>query len=180
MPDAIVAQEQDLDKALFEQFEDEPTEWYDRFMDYFVALGQVRTLRTAYLLHNECLEDKAQYAPSYSQWRDKARFYRWKARAGAYDQEMSLHAARRVQEARGKLMEASVKAVDALEDSLTDPRQRVSAAKAILDRGGLPPVTEVKHTVEAFSADELSQAAEEIEAWEKQMAGSSGSNVPEV
>ena len=77
-------------------------------------------------------------------------------------------------------MQASVKAVEALEDSLDDPKHRVAASKAILDRAGLPSAKEVKHSVESFSADELSQAAEEIEAWENQMNGSNGSNVPEA
>ena len=180
MVDEIVTVEQDLDKALFEQLEDEPTEWYDRFMDYFVALGSARTFRTAYLLHNECMGDKAGHSPSYNKWREAARDYRWKVRAAAYDHELQLNAARQVEKARGLLMQASVKAVEALEDSLDDPKHRVAASKAILDRAGLPSAKEVKHSVESFSADELSQAAEEIEAWENQMNGSNGSNVPEA
>lgn len=171
-----ITTDETLEAALFEQLDDEPMDWYERFMDYYVALGRARTLRAAYLLHNQVLGAEAIQAPPYAKWRESAREFRWKKRSAAYDYERELHAQRQVQEARGRLMSMSVKAVEALEQSLTQPRQRVSGAKAILDRAGLPPVKEIKHKVEAFSADELNQASEELEAWEKQMAGSNGSN----
>jgi hypothetical protein len=172
----IPIQDETLEAALFEQFEDEEDAWYFRFFDFYVKLGRARTLRYAYLLHNEWATklDKDIVKPSYDKWKEQARLFRWKKRAQSYDMEADLEAAKMVEEARTRLMKASVKAVDALELSLKNSRTRVSGAKAILDRGGLPAVSEVRKTVEPFRADELAQANEEIEAWENQMQGSNG------
>jgi len=177
MTDKIVpVEDETLEAALFEQFEDETDEWYFRFFDFYVKLGRARTLRAAYLLHNEWLTElgTAEVSPTYEDWKEQARLFRWKKRAETWDMEMQLQAARSVEEARARLMQASTKAVEALEKSLKNSRTRVSGAKAILDRAGLPPVKEVKHSVEPFRADELAQASEEIEAWEKQMKGLNG------
>lgn len=172
--------EEALERAIFEQQDDEETAWYDRFFKFYVKLGQGRTLRAAYLLHNETLAEQAVHAPSYEKWREHARELHWKKRAVAYDYEMNIYAAQQVEEARGRLQQATVIAAEALILSLKNSRTRVSGAKAILDRGGLPPVKELRHSVEPFHADELAQAAEELDAWDSQMNGSNGSSVPEV
>ncbi len=165
-----------LERAIFEQLDDEPLDWYERFMDYYTALGQGRTLRAAYLLHNQILGEQAEHAPSYKKWREFARQFRWKKRAASHDYETNVYAQRQVAEARSLLMQASVDAVKALSLSLKSPRTRVSGAKAILDRAGLPPAKEIKHSIEGFSADELNQASEELDQWQNQMDPKSESN----
>jgi hypothetical protein len=177
MTDDVIT-EVNLDIAPYDQLPDEPYDWYERFLTYFVALGQARSLRKAYLLHNNLLAEEAVNAPPANDWNLAAKKYHWKRRAAAYDAEMAVEVARQVEQARMDLQNASVKAVEALVKSLNTGRTRVAGAKAILDRAGLPPVKEVRHSTEPYSGDELAQAAEEVDAWEKQMiAESSGSSV---
>jgi hypothetical protein len=67
-----------------------------------------------------------------------ARLWRWQERAGAWDESERLRLEARVRAALDDLMEAAPEAVQALVDSLADPRERVRAANSILDRAGLP------------------------------------------
>lgn len=157
---------------------DEPVEWHERFLTFYCALGFSRSLRKAFLLHQSYMGDLAVECPPASEWTIAARKFEWKRRATAWDQNARLEVLKRVEQAKHDLMELSVDAVEALGDSLKVPRTRVSGAKAILDRAGLPAASEVQHKVVPYSGDELNQAAEELEEWEKQLTkGSSGSNV---
>ena len=162
--------EVNIDVAPYDQLPDEPDEWYERFLTYFVALGQSRSLRKAYLLHNNLLGDDAVNAPHATKWSEAAKKFNWKRRSAAYDQEMQVEVMRQVEQARNDLMSASPDAVKALVTALTKPRERVPSAKAILDRAGLPPVKEVVTKMVPYSGDELAQAAEELEQWQSELA----------
>jgi hypothetical protein len=83
-----------------------------------------------------------------------------------------------VKQAQLNLKLATVKAVDTLIAQLDSPRNGVQAAKEILDRGGIPgrSITDNITTVH-ISADDMAQAAREVEDWEKNLLGESGSSV---
>lgn len=99
-------------------------------------------------------------------WSDMAKIWQWRARARAFDSLRNTESQKRLDEARTLLIEATVKAVHALIDSLENSKTRVSAAKEILDRGGLPGTIVRENRIVPFTADELAQAQKELADWE--------------
>ena len=75
---------------LWEQQDDEPSDWYDRFARY-LHLGPQRKLMEAY--RQECL-DRNLPVPTYPSgaWRRAETEWQWKKRADAYDKHMIAQA----------------------------------------------------------------------------------------
>lgn len=71
----------------WERKPDEPTRWYDRFVQFYLPLGTTRSILRAYRLYTQSLEDgqskSDKYAPS--PWYDHSKTWHWSNRADAYD-----------------------------------------------------------------------------------------------
>ena len=175
MADAIILSDPEVSfEAPWFQMHKEPTQWFERFNKYYLALGPTRTLMGAYLWYIQendpiHLEEIKQRPPrsAGNVWSHKSIEWSWRERARAYDASLYQNAAKVIEEARTKISAATSDAVDALIGALANPRTAVSAAKEILDRGGVPSTTIHKSAVVHFSADDLNKAREELEAWEQ-------------
>lgn len=175
-------QQEEMDFPWLQQ-ENEPDNWYRRFVKYYLNLGHGRTLLKAMSLflqteHPEryarFLENPRQSASA--EWSTTASAWQWRERARIYDMASMQEAMEKVGEARKILIESTPKAAKALVESLENPRTRVNAAKEILDRGGLPGTIVHEERVVPFTADELSQAQTELETWEQRLNLKSGEN----
>jgi hypothetical protein len=151
---------------------DEPEEWYNKFSTYYLPLGYGRTLVRAFEAFvlaehpekaNIVIVRGVHTAPA--SWTAASSMYNWRKRAQAWDNERANAVANTISEARAKLQEATVEAVDALKAALKNPRTAVNAAKEILDRGGVPSVTVHQVKLVPFTADDLALARMEIEEW---------------
>jgi hypothetical protein len=154
----------------------EPWLWYNRFQEYFLPLGPGRSLPKAFELMmlkergKEWLDNKKanKRFASMNRWTAAAREWEWRERARAYDSFMYKDAQAEVELARLTILNGANKAAQALVSALDNERLKVAAAKEILDRAGLPGTTNVGiGPADKFSADELSRAEAEIQAWEK-------------
>lgn len=162
----------------WEQMENEPWMWFQRFIKYFLPLGPGRSLYGAYqqmvsIEHPEVMKARAKSnkvkPTSITSWGKKAREWDWRERSKAFDRFTYKAAAAQVDNARITLLGSANLAAEALKSALTDPRLRVAAAKEILDRAGLPGTTNVAlGPIEKFTADEFRQAENEIDEWEEQ------------
>jgi len=162
------------------QRDEEPTEWYRRFMSYYLPLGPSRNLTRAYLRYLETEEpDKAftkktskGYINTSPQWSEMARIWQWRERAEAFDLYTSSENFSYVDKARDILFKSTEAAALALVENLKNPRLAVSAAKEILDRGGLPSTHLVGvGRIEPYTADDLRKAEEDVNNWEKRIRG---------
>lgn len=162
-------------KTPWDQREGEPDEAYRMFNTYYIPLGLTRSIRKAYFTHMG-IEKPGMVVGSYgdseitnpSKWTKWAEEYEWLARAREYDSWFMAQSLLIVEDAKRTLMNAAPDAVKALIESLGNSRYKVSAAKAIFDRIGLPATSQIKHgEMEKFTGDEYAEAAEEVEKWEK-------------
>ena len=193
MEDPVIVPEQkditvSTEEAVFPwlQMVDEPWNWFQRFIKYYLPLGPGRSLYGAYtqMVETEHPEvaaarrAKAESDPTFrkkkavaiNSWTKCARLWDWRERAKAFDRFTYKAAQAQVDNARITLLGSANKAALALVEALTNPRLQVAAAKEILDRAGLPGTTNVGlGPIEKFSADELSQAEQEVDAWESQV-----------
>jgi len=157
----------------YDQQENEPQLWYERFVQYYLLLGPGRTLRKAWLMHLlDAKPDRYEKASKTRvsadvNWSEKCTEWSWRDRADAYDSEMSQQAMKSVESARTLILEHADKAAEALILALAQPRQRVAAAKEILDRAGIPAVKEVRVGSTPYTQEELQHAAKDIGEWEK-------------
>jgi hypothetical protein len=156
--------------------ENEPENWYMRFHVHYLSLGPTRTLLKAFMACVQ-VEDPTKFE-SYvlnppqsvtSQWSQMASAWEWRKRARAYDEVMMRDASRVVDAAYKTIIENTQAAAQTLVDNLKNPRLAVAAAKEILDRGGLPGSSTVRHEIVPFTADELGRASDEVHAWENQL-----------
>ena len=155
---------------------DEPPLWYDRFSKYFLPLGPGRTLLKAFLSYLS-VEEPRRFAKYQTErrhsaepgWSKAAGDYQWRERADQYDAFTYSEALFIVEMAKRKLLESSEKAVDALVTALAEGRLKVSAAKEILDRAGLPSTSKHDISVSPYSADEFAKASQEVTEWEKKI-----------
>jgi hypothetical protein len=161
------------------QMPNEPLRWYVRFMTYFLPFGPSRTLTRAYLAYLAAerpnavgLKKTANTVRGAVSWQHACHDWQWRQRAEAFDRLNLLEYVTLVDKARDKIMRSMEDAADALADALTIPRLKVSAAKEILDRGGLPGTTNIGVSrIEPYTADELHKAEQEVAAWEKDTYG---------
>lgn len=155
----------------WQQLPDEPNEWYYKFEKYFLMLGPTRTLHRSYKAFCEIEgneEEDSQNRP-HSTWIEACEKYNWRQRADAFDAKLFTEDGA-VELARQRLRKSTLSAVDTLIDALNNPRLAVSAAKEILDRGGIPATQSHILKTQPFTADEMAAATKEIEEWEKQTA----------
>ena len=167
----------ELDYAVpWMQAADEPDEWYDKFITFYVPLGPTRTLSRAFekfATANATVEQmvllttkRIIIAPN--SWAKASGEYNWRKRAISYDAEQVKGIASTISQARQELQEATLDAVQALKKALNNPKTAVVAAKEILDRGGLPSVQVHAIKTIPFTADDLAQARDEVNEWLKQ------------
>lgn len=162
------------------QQEEESDLWYRRFMSYYLPLGPSRNLTRAYVrwLETEKPEkaEEKKSAKGYinitKEWSAIARRWQWRERADAFDLYTAGENFAYVDKARELLLRSTEAAAQALVENLKNPRLAVSAAKEILDRGGLPGthLVGVGH-IEPYTADDLRKAEEDVNKWEKQIRG---------
>lgn len=157
---------------------DEPDLWYYRFERFYLMQGPTRSVQSSYRLwilsEGRELGSKALKDVS-NTWLERTRAYNWQARAMDYDGEINRRILLKVEAASRRLRDAAPLAVEALINSLGVPRYAVQAAKEILDRAGLPAVTRQEiRTQIAFSTEDLEEAREEVESWEKKMLEGNG------
>lgn len=154
----------------------EPEIWYRIFKTYYLGVGKGRSLRSAFELYlrNESPEDYADVDPSAfknipSHWSEYSRKFEWARRAAAYDEEAVPDiAGMQVQMVLDYLRASSMKAAATLVRALENPRTAVQASNGILNRIGVPEVSEVitRSTIEVTS-DDMAEAAKKIESWKQ-------------
>jgi hypothetical protein len=162
----------------WDQQPDEPDEMYRLFVNYYLAVGFARTLRRAYsffLASDSEPGRRRLFTRVPDKWQEAFEDWKWFERAKAYDDEELKEARAQVRQAQLDLQMKTVEAVQALIRQLDSPRNAVSAAKEILDRGGIPArsIQDVNQKVE-ISSDMMAEAAKEVEEWEQKLM--SGSN----
>lgn len=153
--------------------EDEPPEAFFIFSKFYLTAGPTRTLLKTYITYlsiedperlKGLSETSRQSAPT--EWTKMVDAWEWRERALAYDEKFFTNQGA-VELARQALQRSSMDAVEALQKALQDRKTRVSAAKEILDRAGIPSSQKLVVSTTPFSADEYAEAQKEIDEWEK-------------
>jgi hypothetical protein len=146
---------------------DEPNREFNFFYKYYLPLGYTRSLRKAYLLYLHEVEPiriaEGSWINLSQEWQDISNEFDWKGRANEFDKNAMVEAIQAVEEAARKIREAAPKAVDALIESLMNPRLKVAAAKELLDRAGVKTASIV--ITKELRAEDLAAAEKELEAW---------------
>ncbi len=157
--------------------EGEPLEWYRIFKDYYLPLGNQRSLRNAFEFfvrveqpshYADVSPDDIRFAPQH--WNTFAAQWEWAKRAMAYDEGVHPDfTALYVTTALGYLQEHAKSAAEALVQALNNDRTRVQAANSILNRAGVPEVSEVllKGSL-GITSDDMAAASEKVEKWKTQ------------
>jgi hypothetical protein len=153
---------------------DEPEEWYRIFRDYFLPLGNRRTVRNAFEFfvrveqpaHYDTVDpDDIRMAPTH--WADYANKYEWGKRALAYDESNTPDLSDiYVTTVLEYLKSNATTAAKALVDALKNERTRVQAANSILNRAGVPETSEIllKGGV-SVNSDDMAAATNKVEEW---------------
>jgi hypothetical protein len=154
---------------------DEPNEWHDKFLNYYLPLGPTRTLLRAFIdfamatsPEQKILMSVRRPASAPASWSTMAREWEWRKRASAFDLTQMEELVATKDMARLEVQMATLDAVRALKLALLNPRTAVNAAKEILDRGGLPAVTVHIGKTVPFTADDLANAMKELDNWKQQ------------
>jgi hypothetical protein len=164
----------------WQQMDNEPWLWYQRFIKYFLPQGPGRSLYKAYELmvaterpdvSKARLENpEAKKTTNITSWGIHARDWNWRERSKEFDKYTFRAANAEVDAARITLLSSANKAANALVSALANPRLQVAAAKEILDRAGLPGTTNVAlGPIDKFTADEFRRAESEIDDWERKL-----------
>lgn len=161
-----------------QQLDAEPDAWYFKFLKFFLNAGAGRSVAGAYREycrseHPERLDDKGKVATP-RVWAAVARQYEWRERAAEYDRHYALISVDSVSLAVEILRDAAPDAAEALIESLQNPKYKVSAAREILDRIGVPRKTVQESVSMKITPEDLRKAREEAEDWEKKQFGMSG------
>jgi hypothetical protein len=160
---------------------DEPEVWYKIFREYYLPLGEQRSIRNAFEFYIR-VEKPKQYehldpenltqVPQH--WAEYAHQFRWAERAIEYDKEKipdlgSLY----VQQVLGFLSANAMSAAEALVKALNSDRTRVQAANSILNRIGVPEASEVNvRTGITITSDDMAAAKTKAEEWKtKRLSG---------
>src|SRR4030042_558968 len=166
----VVLHEEVLDpEAAFmpQQLPNEPDAWYYKFLKYFVNAGAGRSVAAAYrdycrIEHPNRLDDNDRVNTPRI-WAAMAKQYGWRERSSEYDRQYAKLTVDSVALAIEILRDAAPDAAVALVTSLDSPKTRVSAAREILDRVGVPRKT-VQETVSMkITPEDLRKAREEAE-----------------
>lgn len=155
---------------------DEDPVWYRIFSEYYLPLGTKRSLRNAFEFYirteqpanyQDIDPDNFTYIPSH--WPEHARKFEWARRAADYDEaKLPDFAGIYVSQTLEYLRAHANTAARALVEALTNERTRVQAANSILNRSGVPEVSEVnlKSTI-SVTSDEMAAAKNKAEEWLK-------------
>lgn len=182
MADSSIEPVNDVLVLPWEREADESETWYARFIKYYVSQGVSRSLTRAYIMY--LAEEKPQLLAetgierrtASSEWSNQAKMFKWRQRAEAYDIATSVDMAKAVDAARQKLFESAERAATALAEALENPKSKVSAAKEILDRVGLPATQVHVNKNVNFTADDLMRAQQEVGEWEQNLKQTPKSN----
>jgi len=167
----------DEDEDIVRVWDQQPGEgdiWYRIFTKYYLPLGQKRNLRTAfeYYLRMEKPIDYIDVDPDNfknipAHWTQHAFKFEWAKRALEFDQASAPDFSMlQVSQTLEFLREHAMKAAYALVESLTNERTRVQAANSILNRSGIPEVSEVNlKSAVSITADEMAAAQEKVTEW---------------
>lgn len=153
---------------------DEPEVWYRIFRDYFLPLGDRRSLRNAFEFfvrvetpkqYRELDPENITRTPSH--WNQIALDWEWAKRALEYDEsKMPDFASAYVQQVLTYLQTNALNAAHGLVQALNNDRTRVQAANSILNRIGVPETSNINLAMGVtFTSDELAAAANRIEEW---------------
>ena len=154
--------------------EDEPEVWYNIFKEYYLPLGEQRSLRNAFEFYIRVEQPKeyAQTDPDNitripQHWNTMAFEWEWAARALSYDAvQMPSFTQMQVSQALEHIRANSMKAARALVQALSNERTRVQAANALLNRAGIPEVSQIDFTTQVFiSADDMAEASKKVAEW---------------
>jgi len=170
----------DTIERAWDQREDEPGDWFRIFKDYYLPLGSERSLRNAFEFYIR-VESPEQYVdldpdnfkniPQH--WNSFADKFEWAKRALAYDEATQINYNEViVNQVLDYLRNNAMTAARALVDALTNDRTRVQAANAILNRGGIPEVSEVNiRSAITVTADDMAEARKRVEDWTQNKSG---------
>lgn len=164
-----------LEQKAWDQLPGEPDKWFLKFQRYYITLGVERTVKKA--CEAFCAEERPErldpatgklpYPATPRAWSENAFKWRWKDRAMAFDRYSNNQILDTVQFALSILKDSAPDAAEALVEALSVPRTRVSAAKEILDRIGLPAVKRVESIGMQVTPDDVQKAREELEEWKR-------------
>jgi hypothetical protein len=160
---------------LWDRMHGEPQRWYTIFVNYYLPQGPGRSVRRAHTLYSK---DHPEIEPSeYTPvtWFKMAEKWQWKERVDAFETEQNDLARATIDYAAKLLRLLTVDAVQALQIMLKSDRYAVSAAKEILDRGGIPAtsIQELAAKVD-ITSDDMAEAREQVEKWERENTSKSG------
>jgi hypothetical protein len=160
----------------WDRFPDEPIEWYNIFKQYYLVLGSRRSIRLAFEFylrvenpahHADIDPNDVRYVPQH--WNEAATRYSWAERALSYDDEkIPDFSELYVQTALEYLRENAMEAAKALVEALKNERTRVQAANSILNRSGVPEISEILFKAGVIiTSDDMAAASGRIEEWQK-------------
>ena len=154
--------------------EGEPSLWYRIFKDYYLPLGNRRSLRTAFEFYLRVerpveyeQEDPSRISRIPSNWAKASSEWEWASRAMAYDQEqMPDFAAQYILQTLEYLRSNGLAAGMALVKALNSERTRVPAANSILNRIGVPETSNVSLIAGvSITSDDMAAAASKVDEW---------------
>jgi hypothetical protein len=169
-----MATDLDIVTKPWDRFPDEPVEWYSIFKDYYLVLGSQRSVRLAFEFYirvnnpshyQDVDPNDIKYVPAH--WNQTAAQFSWAERAIAFDQESTPDFSEiYVQTALEYLREHAMSAAQALVAALKNDRTRVQAANSILNRAGVPEVSEILFKAGVvITSDDMASATDKVKEW---------------
>lgn len=165
----------------WDRLEKEPPDWYHIFKDYYLILGEARSIRNAFEFYlrveapnqyKDTDPDNIKYIPEH--WAEMANKFQWASRAMAFEESVRNDFSQLyVNIALNYLREHAMDAAQALVQALGNDRTRVQAANSILNRAGVPESTEVLiRAGVVITSDDMQAAREKVDEWKtKRLSG---------
>jgi hypothetical protein len=171
-----MTEELDIVTKPWDRLEGEPIEWYEIFFQYFLPLGSQRTVRNAFEFYirvnnpshySDVDPDDIKFAPHH--WSAAAAQWKWAERALAFDGEKVPDFAEvYVSTALEFLRSNAMTAAKALVEALKNERTKVQAANSILNRSGVPEVSEVLFKAGVIiTSDDMAAASGKVDDWQQ-------------
>lgn len=173
-------------EAAWDRRPNEPEVWYRIFKDYYLPLGERRTLRNAFEFYLR-VETPKQYKdldpegitniPSH--WNTIAVEWEWPKRALEFDEsKLPDFSSIYVTQVLDYLQRNALRAAESLVAALNSDRTRVQASNSILNRIGVPETTNVNFGGGVnITSDDMAAAASKVQEWKTQkLSGSPAEN----